>query len=107
MPTAGHILSVFVEVRLLLNIGFSGLASVASLLNSMALLIALCGSWLLWATRWRRQLAGHLGQLAGNQGAIDRSLNGAANQRIDRFFYGFGLGSLVLACLLSALTRLV
>lgn len=92
-----------------LNIGVSGLASVAFLLNSMALLIALCASWLLVATRWRRQLAGHAEQMAGSggQGGIGRSLNGSATQRIDRFFYAFGLGSLSLACLLSSLTRLV
>lgn len=97
---------MFVEVRLSLNIDFSGVANVASLLNSMALLIALGGGWLLLATRWRRQLASHAGQLAGGQGAIDRSPS-AATQRIDRFFYGFGLGSLALAWLLSSLTRLV
>lgn len=107
MPIVGLIFSVFVEVRLSLNIDFSGVASVASLLNSMALLIALGGSWLLLATRWRRHVAGHMGQLASSQGAIDRSPHGAATQRIDRFFYGFGLGSLALAWLLSALTRLV
>ncbi len=89
------------------NIDFAGLASVASILNSMALLIALAGSWLLLATRWRRQLASRAGQLAGGQAAMGRSPNGAATQRIDRFFYGFGFGSLTLAWLLSSLTRLI
>jgi hypothetical protein len=100
-------LSVLVEVRLSLNIAFPALANVASLLNSMALLIALSGSWLLLATRWRRQFAGHTGQLAGSRTTTGRSSNGTATQRIDRFFYGFGLGSLGLAGLLSSLTRLV
>lgn len=92
-----------------LNIDVSGLARVAFLLNSMALMIALCASWLLVATRWRRQVAAHAEQVAGSEGqdGIGRSLASAATQRIDRFFYGFGLGSLSLACLLSSLTRLV
>ncbi len=99
--------SVFLEVRLSLSIDFPGLASVAFMLNSMALLIALCGSWLLLATRWRRQLAGPTGQLAESQVGMGRSRDGAAIQPIDKFFYAFGLGSLVLAWLLSSLTRLV
>lgn len=95
---------------MLLNIDVSGLERVAFLLNSMALMIALCASWLLVATRWRRQLAAHAEPVAesGGQDGIDRSPTGApATQRIDRFFYGFGLGGLSLACLLSSLTRLV
>lgn len=91
---------------MLQNVDFSGLANLASLLNSMALLIALCGSWLLLATRWRRQLSGHSAQLAESEAGIGR-LPGGATARIDRFFYGFGFGSLGLACLLSSLTRLV
>lgn len=92
-----------------LSIDVSGLARVAFLLNSMALMIAVCASWLLVATRWRRQGADHAEPLTGSGGqdGIARSLTSAATQRIDRFFYGFGLGSLSLACLLSLLTRLV
>ncbi|MCQ4328982.1 hypothetical protein [Stutzerimonas stutzeri] len=97
---------MFVEVRLLLNIDFSGLSGLATLLNSMALLIALSGGWLLVATRWRRQLAANAASLAGISPSSDRQLSAAGTQRIDRFFYGFAFSSLALAWLLSALTRL-
>lgn len=95
----------FVGVGLLLNIDFSRLAVMAPLLNSMALLIAVCGAWLLLATRWRQRLAFEAARLAiqspGGQ------VSATATQRIDRFFHGFGLGSLALACLLSWFSRLV
>lgn len=92
---------------MLLNIDFSGLSSLATLLNSMALLIALGGGWLLLATRWRRQLAATAASLAGVNPSAVRQLSAAGTQRIDRFFYGFGFSSLALAWLLSAFTRLV
>jgi hypothetical protein len=101
------VFSVFVEVRLSLSIDFSGLASLGPVLNSMALLIALGGAWLLLATRWRQQLASQSAHPASTRGPIVEVVGAAATQRIDRFFYGFGFSSLGLAWLLSALTRLI
>lgn len=72
-------------------------------LNGLALFFALCGSWLLAATRMREQRA--IARLAGD-GEID-SLDSEAClldepvQRINRFFYRFGYGTLTLAFLLS------
>jgi hypothetical protein len=97
---------VFVEVRLLLNIDFSGLSSLATVLNSMALLIALSGGWLLLATRWRQQLAANSAPLASVSPSTARPIGAARTQRIDSFFYGFGFSSLALAWLLSELARL-
>lgn len=91
---------------MLLNVDFSRLAVMAPLLNSMALLIAVCGAWLLLATRWRQRLAFDAARLAAIQSAGGQ-VSAAATQRIDRFFHGFGLGSLALACLLSWISRLV
>ncbi|MCQ4313086.1 hypothetical protein D7241_19385 [Stutzerimonas sp. VN223-3] len=85
----------------------SGLASLALLLNSMALLIAVGGAWLLLATRWRQQLAVNSSCLAGHSVQAVEQTRMLATQRIDRFFYCFGFSSLGLAWLLSSLTRLV
>ncbi len=92
---------------MLLSIDFSGLSSLATLLNSMALLIALGGAWLLLATRWRRQLAANPAPLAGSSASAVEQVSATGNRRIDRFFYGFGFSSLGLAWLLSSLTRLM
>lgn len=91
---------------MLLSIDISQLAVLAPLLNSMALLIAMCGAWLLLATRWRQRLALDAARLTAIQSA-ERRAGVAATQRIDRFFHGFGLGSLALACLLSWFSWLV
>jgi hypothetical protein len=95
-----------VEVRLSLQIDVSGLASLALLLNSMALLIAASGAWLLLATRWRQQLAVDPSYLAGASMQTVERARALATQRIDRFFYCFGFSSLGLAWLLSSLTQL-
>jgi len=92
---------------LVLSIDFSELSSLATVLNSMALLIALSGAWLLLATRWRRQLAAGAAPVAGARTAAVDQLGAAGTQRLDRFFYAFGFGSLALAALLSSLTRLL
>jgi len=97
-----------VEVWLLFQFELTRLAALTPLLNSMALLIAFGGAWLLLATRWRRQLARQsVGLARGAHAALGEHAGAAATQRIDRFFYGFGFSSLGLAWLLSSLTRLV
>lgn len=105
-PVPSQFISRFVGVGLLLIIDVSRLAVLAPLLNSMALLIAVGGAWLLLATRWRQRLALEAARLTAIQSAGGQ-LRVAATQRIDHFFYGFGLGSLALACLLSWFSRLV
>ncbi|WP_437421049.1 hypothetical protein [Stutzerimonas chloritidismutans] len=90
-----------------LQIDMSGLASLAWLLNSMALLIALAGSWLLVATRWRRQLSGARLHLAESRVETSTDPQRLGTGRVDRFFYAFGFASLGLAWLLSTATRLV
>ncbi|MCP9338411.1 hypothetical protein [Stutzerimonas xanthomarina] len=82
------------------------LARVAPLVNSLALLIALSGAWLVLATRWRRQLSNAAASHAGSHTCAIEQGAAAATRRLDRFFYGFGFSSLGLACLLSSLTRL-
>ncbi|ACO80263.1 hypothetical protein AvCA_41300 [Azotobacter vinelandii CA] len=75
--------------------------SPALLLNGVALLFAIAGSWLLLATRLREQRA--LARLAGER-ELDEEGNWAleaATVRINRFFYRFGAGTLLLALLLS------
>ncbi|WP_407295547.1 hypothetical protein [Stutzerimonas zhaodongensis] len=92
---------------MLFDIDYAGWSSVALLLNSMALLIALGGAWLLIATRWRRQLANAKASLAtAHPLLVAQAGTAAATERLDRFFYAFGFSSLGLACLLSSLTRL-
>lgn len=90
-----------------LNIDFSGLSSFAALLNSMALLIAVSGAWLLVATRWRQQLTAGAAPLADSSVSGVGPVIAPGTQRIDRFFYGFGFSSLGLAWLLSSITRLM
>lgn len=90
----------------MLDFDYSTLARVAPLINSLALLIALSGGWLLLATRWRRQLSNAATSLAGSRIPAVEQGGVAATRRLDRFFYGFGFSSLGLACLLSSLTRL-
>lgn len=90
-----------------LNVDVSGLASLGSLLNGMALLIALCGAWLLLATRYRQQIANREAQLANSRVSASAHADTGATRRIDRFFNVLGLSSLALAWLLSSLTRLI
>ncbi|SEI67653.1 hypothetical protein SAMN04244572_01299 [Azotobacter beijerinckii] len=73
----------------------------ALLLNAVALFFALAGSWLLIATRLREQRA--LAHLAG-EGQLDEEGSWAleaATGQVNRFFYRFGAGTLLLALLLS------
>lgn len=84
-----------------------GLAGLAPVLNSMAMLIAMGGAWLLLATRWRQLLAvSTQSPVVGTRPAIDYGRQ-RATQRINRFFYGFGFASLALAWLLSTLLAFV
>ncbi|MFC0712109.1 hypothetical protein [Azorhizophilus paspali] len=72
------------------------------LLNGAALLFAIAGSWLLLATRLREQRA--LARLVGERELDDEERTWAleaATVQINRFFYRFGAGTLLLALLLS------
>lgn len=89
-----------------LQIDMSGLADLAWLLNSMALIIALAASWLLVATRWRRQLFATQLRLAASRMQVASEGREKATRRVNRAFYAIGFSSLGLAWLLSMLTRL-
>ena len=76
------------------------LAYPAQVLNSLALIVALAGAWLLFATQRRRQqFKLHLAQRNFNQ-----ALMVAARHRVDTFFTRFGALSPVLALALSWLS---
>lgn len=78
------------------------LANSAQRLNLLALFFAVAGSWLLLATRWREQTAGL--RLAAGSGSDPTAAAGHADEstrRINRFFYRFGYGCLVVAVSLS------
>jgi len=89
-----------------LQINIAGLVGLGPLLNSMALLIALGGAWLLLATRWRQQLASQLAPVDRREARFGQAY-AMATQRIDRCFYGIGFSSLAIAWLLSSLTQLI
>lgn len=89
-----------------MHIEVSGWSGLAVPLNTMALLIALGGAWLLLATRWRQQLARDAAFVAGTRPAVVAGTR-LANRSVDRFFYTFGSASLGLAWLLSEFTRLL
>jgi len=76
------------------------LAYPAQVLNSLALLMALAGSWLLLATRRRR----HQFKLRLIQGNFTEALMLAARHKVDSFFTRFGALSLALAVTLSWLS---
>jgi hypothetical protein len=76
------------------------LAYPAQLLNGLALFFALAGAWLLLATRVREQrVAARL--LAGGELSEAEYAEDEPTARINRFFYGFGMATLMLALLLS------
>lgn len=84
----------------------AGLASLAPVLNTMAMIIGIGGAWLLLATRWRELLAANTQRPSRVGGPADdatrsQAAQRLATQRINRFFYGFGFASLALAWLLS------
>ena len=73
----------------------------AQLINSLALLSAVAGGWLLVVTRWRQQ-----GALLRSPASPPRSLDDArqwceATARVNGFFYRLGSVGLGLAVLLS------
>lgn len=78
-------------------------------LNGLALFFAMTGAWLVLATRLREQraleriLAGNaLSEVAQQDYAAD-----APTQRLNQFFYRFGLACLAAALLLSWLSTLL
>lgn len=84
-----------------LQFDVAGLANLASVLNAMALLMALSGAWLLLATRWRQQLAAKVLRPADTACPAINLSRAQADVRINRFFYRVGFASLALAWLLS------
>ena len=76
------------------------LAYPAQLLNTLALVVALAGSWLLFATQRRR----HLFKLRMVQRDFQGAITLAARHRVDSFFTRFGALSLAVAVALSWLS---
>ena len=75
-------------------------AQPARWLNLLALFLACAGAWLLLATRRREQAA--VGALAvGSDGNAMAAPQDDATQRLNRFFYQFGLSCMAAALLLS------
>lgn len=75
-------------------------------LNGLALFFAVTGAWLVLATRMREQRA-MARLLAGNtvsEMAEQAYAEDAPTQRLNQFFYRFGLACLVAALLLSWLS---
>ena len=72
------------------------------LLDGLAVLCALCGSWLLLTTRWRAQRSA--ARLAGGADALDA--DGAAAARRNGAFYCVGFAGLGLALACSWAARL-
>ena len=72
----------------------------AQVLNSLALLMALAGSWLLFATQRRRQQF----KLRLAQRNFNEAIMLAARHRVDSFFTRFGALSLAVAVTLSWLS---
>ncbi|MGE4408840.1 hypothetical protein [Pseudomonas sp.] len=75
--------------------------SPAFLLDCMALLCALCGSWLLLATRWREQRAATRLLAAGDSAVGVAEVGHAATIRLNRLFYRAGFAGLALALAFS------
>jgi len=71
------------------------------LLNTLALFFALAGSWLLIATRLREQRVQARLVSEGEGGEEGGWPLAAATGQVNRFFYRFGVGILLLALLLS------
>ncbi|MDX5373389.1 MAG: hypothetical protein LPK18_13260 [Pseudomonadaceae bacterium] len=79
----------------------------AQVVNGLALFLALAGSWLLLATRFREQRAQAQLATGHGRGNNDLALLDEPTRRINRFFYLFASITLVAALLLSAFsTRL-
>lgn len=74
-------------------------AQPARCLNLLALFLACAGAWLLLATRQREQAA--VGSFAVGGGNVVTARQEEPTQRLNRFFYLFGLSSMVGALLLS------
>ncbi|MDG9925493.1 MULTISPECIES: hypothetical protein [unclassified Pseudomonas] len=72
-------------------------------LNGLALFFAVAGSWLLLATRLREQRAVARLATGSELDEIDEeaTLLDEPTQRINRFFYGFGGATLIVALVLS------
>lgn len=72
----------------------------AQVLNGLALFFALAGAWLLLATRVREQRVAARLLAEGELGEAEYGED-EATVRINRFFYAFGLATLMAALLLS------
>ncbi|WP_028240663.1 hypothetical protein [Stutzerimonas azotifigens] len=81
-----------------------GLMDPSQLLNTLAMLLAIAGSWLLLATRWREWLA------AARVPAGQQAPGGpeaAATARLNQMFYCVGYAGLALALMVSWGSRLI
>lgn len=76
------------------------LAHPAQMLNGLALFFALAGAWLLLATRVREQRVAARLLVEGDMGEGDYAEDDAT-ARINRFFYAFGLATLIMALVVS------
>ncbi|KRW70704.1 hypothetical protein AO741_05200 [Pseudomonas sp. TTU2014-105ASC] len=94
-----------------------------TLLNALALVSVLCGSWLLLATQWREaraprralttytpkashQVASN-GTAANGTAANGTAANGTATRRINQVFYKCGVAGLVIGLTLSMASQLL
>lgn len=77
----------------------------ALLLNGLALLCALCGSWLLLATQWRETHTQRRPLAASTLEAT--STSDGATRRVNRVFYKAGGAGLLLGLGLSVASRLL
>lgn len=75
----------------------------AQSLNTLALFFAATGGWLLVATRFRQQRASArlLADSECVNGEVTVAVDDAATQRLNRFFYRFGLATMALALVVS------
>ncbi len=84
-----------------------------TLLNALALVSVLCGSWLLLATQWRearaprRALTTYRAKASHQVASNGTAANGTATRRINQVFYKCGVAGLVIGLTLSMASQLL